>query len=61
MATIERRPQRDGALRYRVKIRVRGAPLQTATFPTLAEARRWAHIQEGAIRERRYFHTTEAA
>ena len=61
LATIENRSKRDGASRYRVKIRVAGTPTQTATFPTLAEARRWAHIREGAIRERRYFQTTEAA
>lgn len=61
MSSIESRPGRDGTSRYRVKIRVAGMPTQTATFPTLAEARRWAHVREGAIRERRYFHMTEAA
>jgi len=61
MATIERRAQRDGALRYRVKVRVHGARPQTATFPTLAAARRWAHATETTLRAQRHFPPPEAA
>jgi integrase len=61
MATIERRPQRDGTPRYRVKVRVHGGRPHTATFPTLAAARRWAHATEAARREQRYFPPPEAA
>jgi integrase len=61
MATIERRPQRDGTPQYRVKIRLGGWPARTATFPTLAAARRWAQTTEGALRARRYVPLPAAA
>ncbi len=61
MATIEPRPGRAGTRHYRVKIRLRGLPSQTATFPTRAAARRWATVQEGALRERRAFPTPAVA
>ena len=61
MATIERRPGRQGAVHYRVKIRLHGLPAETATFRTLAEARRWAAVHEGALREGRHFPTPAAA
>ena len=61
MATIEPRPDRAGTRHYRVKIRLRGLPSQTATFPTRAAARRWATVQEGALRERRAFPTPAVA
>ena len=40
MATIERRTGKDGHLVYRVRVRRRGCPPQTATFPKLSEARK---------------------
>lgn len=55
MATIEHRQGRQGAVHYRVKIRLHGLPPETATFRTLAEARRWATVHEGALREGRHF------
>jgi len=61
MATIERRTQRDRTPRYRVKVRVHGTRPQTATFPTLAAARRWAYATEAAVREQRHFPPPEAA
>jgi len=42
MATIERRTDKDGQLVYRVKVRRRGTPLQTATFTKPSEAHKWA-------------------
>ncbi len=59
MASIEKRDTGDG-VSYRVKIRVKGRPPQSATFERLTDARRWAQSTEAAIRERRYFKTTEA-
>src|SRR6266446_6514150 len=44
MATIERRTSKEGYLVYRVKVRRRGAPRQTATFSKLSEARKWAQV-----------------
>jgi integrase len=61
MATISRRLGRHGVLHYQVRIRLRGTPPRTATFPTLAEARSWAHTLEGTLRMQRAFPPLEAA
>jgi len=61
MATIERRRQRDGTVRYRVKVRVHGTPPQTATLPNLTAARHWAVTTEATLREQRHFPAPEAA
>ncbi len=55
MANIEKR---NGT--YRVKVRLKGHPTENATFQTLTEAKRWAQRTEAAIREGRYFPSTEA-
>jgi hypothetical protein len=60
MATIERRTGKDGQTVYRVKVRRKGAPLQTATFPKLTDARKWGQMTEGAVLEGRYLKTAEA-
>jgi integrase len=60
MAVIEKRKTKDGKEQYRVKIRLRGFPPQTATFTRAADAKRWAQQTEAAIREGRHFKTTEA-
>jgi hypothetical protein len=59
MANIEKRINNKQAT-YRVKVRLRGYPAQTATFERLTDAKRWAQQTESAIREGRYFKTTEA-
>ncbi|MDD5578134.1 MAG: site-specific integrase [Methylobacter sp.] len=59
MASIEKR--NDGTeTAYRVKIRLKGYPTQTATFARLTDARKWAHATEAAIREGRHFKTIES-
>ena len=59
MATIE--PRKAGSnTTYRVKIRLKGHPPQTATFERKTDARHWAQQTETAIREGRHFKTTEA-
>lgn len=60
MAAIEKRVSCDNKTSYRVKIRIKGYPTETATFERLTDARHWAQQTETAIRERRYFKTTEA-
>lgn len=60
MAAIEKRTTQDGKNSFRVKVRLKGYPTQTATFPRLTEARRWGQQIETALREGRYFKTTEA-
>lgn len=60
MANIEKRTAPDGKVSYRVKIRIKGFPTQTATFARLTDAKDWAKITEGAIKDRRYFKNTES-
>lgn len=50
----------DGSTTYRVKIRLKGYPAQTATFEILTDARKWVQQTETAIREGRHFKTSEA-
>jgi integrase len=60
MATIEKRITDNGETSYRVKIRLKGYPVQTATFKRLTDARKWTQDTESAIREGRHFKTSEA-
>ena len=60
MASIEKRIAPDGTVSHRVKIRIKGFPTQTATFARLTDAKDWAKITEGAIKDRRYFKNTES-
>jgi len=60
MATIEKRTAQDGAISYRVKVRLKGQPSQSASFDRLTDAKKWAASTESAIREGRHFKTTEA-
>lgn len=59
MATIETRTSTTGTT-YRVKVRLKGYPTQTATFKRLTDARKWAQQTESAIQEGRHFKTSEA-
>ena len=60
MATITQRPGKNGHVSYRVEVRRKGTPPQSASFQTLAEARKWATIREGAVLEGRHFPSTAA-
>lgn len=60
MATIEKRKSDNGSTTYRVKIRLRGYPPQTASFERITDAKKWAQQTEAAIREGRHFKTVEA-
>jgi integrase len=60
MANIEKRETEDGKTSYRVKVRLKGHPVQSATFNRLTDAKKWASATESAIREGRYFTTAEA-
>ena len=59
MATFDKHTANDGKITYRVRIRLKGTPIQTASFDRLTDARRWAQQTEAAIREGRYFKTRE--
>ena len=60
MASIDQRKSDTGAVTYRVRVRLRGRPTETATFARLTDAKRWAQSTETAIREGRHFKTAEA-
>lgn len=60
MASIEKRQIKDGSTSYRVKVRLKGYPTQTATFSRLTDAKKWVQQTETAIREGRHFKTSEA-
>lgn len=60
MANIEKRTTKDGKTRYRVLVRLKGQPATSATFKRVTDAKKWAADTESAIREGRYFKTSEA-
>jgi integrase len=60
MANIEKRTTQAGLISYRVLIRLKGYPAQSATFKRITDAKRWELQTEAAIREGRYFQITEA-
>ncbi len=60
MASIEKREDGSGDVSYRVKVRLKGYPVQSATFKRLTDARKWAVHTEASIREGRHFKFAEA-
>jgi integrase len=55
MAVIDKRCGRHGLTVYRVRVRLQGKPLRTATFPTLAEARQWGRETEVSLHREQHF------
>jgi len=60
MATINKYTDAHGLTSYRVRIRMKGHPVQSATFKRKTDADKWAQQTESAIREGRYFQQVEA-
>jgi integrase len=60
MANIQERKSKDGKVTYRVQVRLKGYPSQTASFSRKTDAKRWAQQIESAIREGRHFKTAES-
>jgi integrase len=60
MANIQERKSKDGKTTYRVQVRLKGCPAQTATFSRITDARKWIQQTESAIREGRHFKTAES-
>lgn len=59
MANIQKIEGKKGA-KYRVLVRLKGCPPQSATFARLTDAKKWAQDTESAIRDGRHFKTAEA-
>lgn len=55
MGVIEERVARNGRLRYRVKIRIKGRPSMSRTFRRKTDARRWEQQVEGDLRRGKSF------
>jgi hypothetical protein len=51
VANIQERKSKDGKTSYRVQVRLKGFPPQTATFERKTDAKRWVLETEAAIRE----------
>ncbi len=49
MATINVHPVKDGSKTYRVRGRRKGQPVQSASFSSLKDVRKWATMIEGEI------------
>ncbi|MCT4552937.1 MAG: site-specific integrase [Alphaproteobacteria bacterium] len=60
MATIEKRPLGNNKFSYRVRIRIKGKPQETASFERLTDARLWAQQTEADIRRGKYFSHSNA-
>jgi integrase len=60
MANIEKRISTKDDISYRVTIRLKGYPRQSATFDKLTDARKWEQQTEAAMREGRHFKTSAA-
>lgn len=55
MATIEKRKLDDGTTSYRVKVRLKGYPQESATFSRLTDAREWVQKTEADMKAGRHF------
>ncbi|MFZ4100152.1 MAG: tyrosine-type recombinase/integrase [Chlamydiia bacterium] len=53
MADITKRISATDEVSYRVRVRVKGHPLKTATFASKTKAKEWAQVTEAAMKEGR--------
>ena len=60
MANIQKRTTKNGETTYRVQVRIKGRPTETATFKRLTDAKLWAQQTEADIRRGQYFKTAES-
>jgi len=60
VANIQERIDSEGNKTYRVRIRLKGHPMETATFERRTDAKDWAIKKEAAIKEGRHSNQAEA-
>jgi integrase len=60
MANIEKRVNNKGQVSYRVKVRIKGCPAQSATFSSITKAKEWASRTENKIKDGKYLSQVKA-
>lgn len=60
MARIQARKRKDGTVTYTVTIRIKGYPIETATFDRKTDAKIWAQEIETAMRKGKHSKTSQA-
>jgi integrase len=60
MAHIQERKTKDGKSHFRVQIRLKGYPITSGTFERRTDAKLWVQQTESAMREGRFFKTSES-
>jgi len=60
MATFREHRKKNGEVTYRAQVRLKGFPIQTASFSRKTDAKKWAAQTEAAIQEGRHFKTSAA-
>lgn len=60
MASIEKRIDKDGKIKYLARVRLKGKPKESAIFKRKSDAERWANGIQSAIIEGRHFKTSES-
>lgn len=60
MANIQERITKDGKKVFRVRVRMKGYPLQTATFDKKTDAKLWGKQTEIAIIEGKHFKSLQS-
>ncbi|MCB2199020.1 site-specific integrase [bacterium] len=61
MATIQKRVLKDGTIRYRAIVRIRGTSRQEMTFDRKTDAKNWANKIETEIRDGKVILTSQAS
>jgi integrase len=60
MARVQEIISKDGTKRFSVTIRLKGHPIQSATFKNMSSAKKWIQDTESAMRAGRHFKVIEA-
>lgn len=60
MANIQERISKDGKVSYRVQVRIKGRPTQSATFRRKTDAKRWGEQVEADLRRGKFFNSSES-
>ncbi|MBT4838115.1 MAG: site-specific integrase [Methylococcales bacterium] len=59
MAYIQERTGKNGDVTYRVQVRIKGYPTETATFERKTDAKQWAKKVESAMKDGKHFRISD--